>query len=64
MPNTDRPKRKNRPRPAENKTEQSTLDASSDAPLVDSALSDIRDRRARQAAAAGTGRPRQRKKDI
>jgi len=35
----------------------------SDAPLVDSALAGIRDRRTAQAAAVGTGRPRRAKGD-
>lgn len=36
---------------------------SSDAPLVDNALAAIRNKRARQAAAVGTGRARQAKDD-
>ena len=58
MPKSDKAKRGDNQGAAVKRTDQDGTVPSSDAPLVDSALADIRDRRARQAAAVGTGRPR------
>lgn len=55
MPNIDKQKRQNKRPSSEEKTSQLSAVASSDAPLVDSALADIRERRARQAAVVGPG---------
>jgi hypothetical protein len=63
MPNIDNQKRQNKRPSSEEKANQLGAVVSSDAPLVDSALADIRERRARQAAVVGTGRPRQTKND-
>jgi hypothetical protein len=56
MPKIDKPKRDDDH--PEKSPDDATIVASSDAPLVDSALAGIREKRARQAAAVGTARPR------
>ncbi|EPE94257.1 hypothetical protein B5K06_25635 [Rhizobium grahamii] len=63
MPKIDKPKREDDRPSSEKPADQAGTVPSSDAPLVDSALAGIRDRRARQAAAVGTGRSRRAKSD-
>ncbi|KRB57073.1 hypothetical protein ASE04_28660 [Rhizobium sp. Root708] len=64
MPKIDKLERENDRPPSEKRNDKAGTVASSDAPLVDSALAGVRDRRARQAATIGTGRSRQTKSDI